>query len=181
MRSTCRVFSMLLLVSCSFFAKAVTIRTADPNYTNLTYTPYSFSFSVCPTSDPYLDHGVAISADGCFGAVNEVNSTITSLTLSFEDTTAIMNSGPNVASSDLFSNSSVTESNGILSFVFTGGSLINGETFVITEDGVTDLSQFPVVTLGYTDTAMTPEPASLLLMATGMACVGGLYLRRRVA
>ena len=186
MRTFCRLFVVLTLVSCSIHSKAVIIRTQDPNYTSITTTPSSFRFSLCPTSNdangPYLDNGNTVSADGCFGGVNEVRSTITSLTLSFPDTPAIQNSGQNAAQSDIFSMTSVTETNGILSFMFTGGNLIQGQTFVVTEDGVSDLSQFPTVTLSYTtagSTAVTPEPAPALLVATGMLCMGGLFLERR--
>ncbi len=186
MRTFCRLSVILLLVSSSLLAKAVIIRTQDPNYTSITSTPSTFRFSLCPSSTdpngPYLDNGNPISADGCFGGVNEVRSTITSLTLSFPDTTAIQNSGTNAASSDIFNNANVTETNGILSFAFSGGNLIEGQTFVVTEDGVTDLSQFPTVTLSYTtatSSTVTPEPSPAVLVATGMLCMGGLFLERR--
>ncbi len=179
MRISCRPLVTLLLFSCSMFAKAVTVRTQDPNYASITNSPSTFSFSVCPTADPYLDRGNAISANGCFGGVNQVNSSITSLTLSFPDTPVIQNSGPNLASSDIFQNATVTENNSILSFVFSGGELIEGQTFVVTEDGVQDPSQFPLVTLTYTTAAATPEPSPALLVATGLLCLGGLYLERR--
>ena len=47
---------------------------------------------------------------------------------------------------------------------------------------MTDLSQFPTVTLSYTtatSSTVTPEPSPAVLVATGMLCMGGLFLERR--
>lgn len=189
MRFVRRLLVFLFVVSCPLLSKAVTIRVQDPNYANIVSTPYSFSFSTCPSASdpngPYLDGNNVISADGCSGGGNHTGSTITSLTLTFKNTKAVQDSGANVAGSDIFQNASFVapadpaNANEDYSFLFSGNGLTEGQTFVITEDGVTNPNDFPLVTLTYTNatTAVTPEPSSLLLMATGLVCMGCFYRR----
>ena len=191
MRSLCRLFVVLLLVSCPLLSKAVVIRVQDPTYDNFTLNPISptsFSFGTCGAPNgPYLDNGNVITSPGCSAYINHTGATIESLTLSFANNAAVQNSGANSISSDLFSNvsftapSDPTNPNEDFTFSFSGNGLIEGESFVITEDGVANPADFPVVSVTFTTNAATPEPTSLLLMATGMAGLSGLYLRRRLA
>lgn len=194
MRALSRFSLVLLLVAFPAVGRAVSDRIQDPNYANFTSSPTQFSFTICPTaSDPggaYLDHGSAISSNGCFGGVNESGLTISSIELTFQNTLAVQNSGPNAASSDIFQQATFiapadpTNSNEFYTFIFSGNGLVEGQSFVITEDGVTDPSQFPLVTVSYTTTggtSVTPEPSSLLLLSTGLFGGTCLYLRRRHA
>ncbi len=190
MRIKCSLLLSVLFIGCPVLVKAVTVRVQDPNYTNVTTSPTSFMFSVCPGAGdpggPYLDLGNPISADGCFGGVNQVGSSITSISLTFQNTYAVQNSGANIAESDIFQSANfiapadLTDSSEIYTFLFRGGALVQGQTFVITEDGVEDPSQFPLVTVTFTtsNTSVTPEPEPLLLMGTGLLCLGGLCRQR---
>ena len=191
MRSFCRSFVALLLVSCPLLSKAVVIRVQDPTYDNFTLNPVSptsFSFGACGAPNgPYLDHGAVITSAGCAAYINQTGATIESITLTFANSSAVQNSGMNNIGSDLFTDFNFTapsdpaNPNEDFTYSFSGSGLFEGEAFVITEDGVADPSQFPVVDVSFTTNAATPEPTSLLLMATGLAGLSGLYFRRRLA
>ena len=190
MRAVCRGFALLLIACCPMVGKAVTIRVQDPNYGNIISSPTTFMFVGCPGANdqggPYLDDGAVITADGCYGGLNQTGQTITSITLSFQNTPAVQASTqPDAASSDIFQSSTFlapanpSDTSAFYTFSFTGGALTQRQTFVVTEDGV-PADAFPEVTLTFT-TAATPEPSSFLLLGTSLACMGSLYRRYRHA
>ena len=193
MRAVVRCFAVLLAIFCPVLVRAVTIRVQDPKYGNIINSPTSFMCAAWPGANsaggPYLDNGAVISADGGFGGLNQSGDTITSITLSFQNTVAVQRSTqPNAAFSDVFRSSTfiapanLSDSSAFYTFTFSGGALTERQTFVVTEDGV-PVNDFPTVSLSFTTNAtnVTPEPSPVLLMGTSLLCMGWLYRRHRYA
>ncbi len=153
--------------------------------------PFSVTFGGCPQ---FITNGTNPTATGCFIGLNDTGQTITSLDLSFQNTTnsdptdvtTVLN-GQSVScdvsnSMSLFGN--VTECaaasgpNGFYNMGFDGGSgILNGQTFYIAEAGPdpTAFSGTNTGTIGF-----APEPGSLVLLSTGAIMAGLLLQRRRV-
>ncbi len=120
--------------------------------------------------------------DGCFFGVNATGEEITSLTLTFSNTTGLGTltcdsaSNPTGLPSAIFSIATCTPTGPTYTVTFTGGKLDPGEAFTLFETGA------PPADLG-TDTAelvATPEPDSLLLFSTGaMMMTAGVFLKRQ--
>ncbi len=173
------VLSVLLLSICPVFARAVTIRVQDPNYSNVT-TPTSFTFTSC---QGYLNNTAPVTSDGCFAGQNQTGSAITSITLNIVSNQALDQAGGAMATinrGDLFNTSNTMTTTNPLAFTlnFSNGAIGNNVFFLITEDGL-DPSLFPEVSLSFTNA--TPEPPSILLFATGLMGLALVYRRYRVA
>lgn len=192
MRAVSCLLAVVVFAFWPALGRAVTIRVQDPNYVNLTGSPTSFMFVACPGENdpggPYLDNGAVVSADGCFGGLNQTQSSITSIVLTFQNTPAVQRSTvPDAAFSDIFQNATFTppadpsDSNAFYTFTFSGGEVFQRQAFVITEDGV-PYGAFPTVGLTFTTSSstVTPEPSSILLLGTSLLFMGAMYRRFRV-
>jgi hypothetical protein len=178
----------------------------DPNPANVfhltdsTLQPLSVNWGSCAGNPAPITH-----FDGCFSIENETTHTITTLTLFMANA---QNSNPNACptfANDAFLNAPVcTNTLGGFLVYLSGGNILpashhndfrdddrddddaNPSIFTIGEDGVNDPNRNLVTTatVNSPTPAATPEPNSLLLLATGVLTGGGLMLgdwRRRMA
>ena len=130
--------------------------------------------------------GLSATADGCFVVNNETGTSITALTFTIPDTEGIP---PQTASCDvtgIFAAANcppAPNSNNDFVLTFSSGTIPAsgpGTFFTITETGVPYVD-FPESTVTATETgtgaAVTPEPSSVLLLATGLLA-GFVYVSR---
>jgi hypothetical protein len=192
MKYLLRVLFVLTLV-CGFTGHArasaidfhSTVLDPDPTCFSSTFclindeTPFTAVFSTAQCNQLRLP-GIT-DDDGCFFGVNATGQAITSLTLTFTNTTGLGTltcdsaSNPVGLPDPIFSIASCTPSGPTYTLLFTGGVLEPGQAFTLFESGA------PPADLG-TDTAQllsTPEPDSLLLFSTGvMMLTAGLYMKK---
>jgi hypothetical protein len=135
----------------------------------------------------------AVQSDFCFEGINatgvlpnSIAQTWTSLTITIDDPTDILglnnaSCGTLDPSDSIFSSSNCSETNGVYTLAFTGGTGIgSGNSFFIAVSA-------PTVTLTNLDSLQTsvvasvvPEPSPALLMVTGSSMFGLLlYAERR--
>lgn len=147
-------------------------------------SPFTFSFAPCAVGQ--LPTGTQGSYEGCFSGVNRTGEDWTSLTLNFNNNSALTNAAPSECSldgggQDIFAapGTGACDLQGDqYVLIFSGGILSNNENFVIAEDGV-DPSDFPDVTASFTTpSTVTPEPESVWLLSTGIAFAAS-FLRKR--
>jgi hypothetical protein len=151
----------------------------DPIFT----TPFTLGFSTCAPGQ--LPTNTLGTYKGCFSGVNRSGSDWTSLELVFGNNSALSGQPAGCAldggGADLYAAPSPTacslqnESQYVL--IYTGGAILNNENFVIAEEGV-DPSAFPDITASV-NTAATPEPESIWLLATGVLMTGFYFASRQ--
>jgi hypothetical protein len=184
MRISRCLFVVALIFGLSGLAKADAdfhMTVLDPptalDYTLVDGSPFDVTFSSCPAN---------IVADGCFTGYNDTTDlTFTSLDIAFSDTGGL--GGQNAtcdtsSSQSLFADStctSPTPANDMYNLLFFGGSgIAPGQLFFIAETGVAP-EDFPS---GTATVGVTPEPSSIVLLATGIGMLGLFFVnRRRVA
>ena len=172
------LFALTFVCALSGMARAddfkLGIQDAGPS--NYTYTGGTLDVH-------FFSCGPHSSDEGCVTILNDSGKTITSLVIDVpENSFTEAGGGGNCLTGPGFSSCTppvITD--GDYQFVFTGldipdgGFCNNDDTFELEEQGV-DPKNFPKTTVS---TSVTPEPASLLLLATGsLLCAGFIYRRR---
>ena len=201
MKSFCCFVALAVCLGMSHaaFANAVpfsagVLDPSPPGGTFLDSDTFSATFSLCSAfSNPSAP--TAVQSDYCFEGINATGSPgdpvpaqlWTSLTVTIDDPTDIL--GPidsdcgnlDPGDSTLFGSANCSQSNGVDTLAFTGGSGIgSGNSFFLVIDA-------PNVTLTQLDSLTvsavaneTPEPDSLVLFASGSMMIGiMLYAQRR--
>ena len=154
---------------------------ADPSYPLYLISSTSFNVSFTPCLAGELPSGM--TADGCFAARNVSGLDWTGLDLSFPDGGVLAGQPANCApapSDNIFSATDcpADPANGAYDLGFSDGLIQNGDYFFITEDGVVPPGDFP--TGSATATVLTPEPASMVLLSTGILLFGCLLYAERL-
>jgi hypothetical protein len=167
---------------------------SPPGGTFLDSNTFSAPFSACSAfSNPSAPS--AVQSDYCFEGINATGSPDdpvptelwTSLTVTIDDPTDIL--GPINANcgnldptdSTIFGSATCSQSNGVDTLSFTGGSGIgSGNSFFLVIDApsvtVTQLDSLSATAVA----GVAPEPDSLVLLASGMMMIGiMLYADRR--
>ena len=199
MRLSCRLFVVALIVGLTTIAKAdpldFRMSVLDGPITGAFITdtsPFQVAFGNCPTSDQGL-----VGALGCFTGINDTGGRITSIDLTFDNTVSSTNptdffnflngQDPTCVPSTFFTNANSpcflngapdsASSTYILDFA-GGPGIANGVTFYIAEyDASPNAFQGGMGTVTFS--ADTPEPSSILLLATGIAMMGLFFSRQR--
>jgi hypothetical protein len=153
-----------------------------------TANPFTITWGSCSTTP-------APTFDGCFTGENATGHSITSLTLFVADVQNTASDPCPKLSLSIFSTSECMNTSGGYLLYFTGGSIPSGDgdndeddeasIFTIAEDGVSHPNDVLKTTATFNSPApaTTPEPDSLLLLATGVLTGGGVMLgdwRRRM-
>ena len=137
-------------------------------------------FGPCATAE--LPSG--ITAQGCFAGINDTGTTWNGLSIVFPNTAALGSQPAScapAASDNIFSGTDCALSPDKTAYFldFSDGTITSypdtpGDQFFIVENGVPPDSFPPGIV---TASAVTPEPASLPLMLTGIALLGTLLYR----
>jgi hypothetical protein len=152
-----------------------------------TTTPFSVVFGGCPAT--IGNPPVPIVASGCFLGLNDTGQTITSLDLTFDNTTSADPNDPNALNGQ--------DADCETTSVFVGSSsncgLVNGSTYNLLFSGAVGLppGAFFVITEsgpnpdafqgGEGVITITPEPNSYILLLTGMMMAGMFLFRRSLS
>lgn len=176
MKVISRLASIAFLFACTVLASATPAdfkaNVLDPpaigfNTAIITASPFEVSFSTCQPNE--LPNG--LTADGCFAAVNRTGLDWTSIQFVFPND-SVLNSQPTdcspAPSDNIFQSADCGFDSDVYTLVFSNGILHNNDFFFVTETGV-PAELFPSGTATVlTTTASTPEPASFVLLATGL-------------
>ena len=135
----------------------------------ITSAPFQVSFIPCVQNELPGNN----TADGCFSGVNRSGYDWTELLLVFDNNSALhaQPASCNTASSALvFSSVSCDFDPAPQQYFldFSGGAIRNGQFFFITEEGVIPPEAFGTGTATVNNTAVTPEPSSFLMLASGL-------------
>lgn len=192
MKFFCRFFALALILGMTGLANAGTLDfkmnvldgpiTGD--YIEGT-APFAVSFGACPLN---LTNAGAL---GCFDGYNDTSYTLTSLNLTFTNTTSstspndffnyLNGQTPDCAATavfDVVSTCYLSTDKTTYVLDFSGGTGIPAATtFFIAEYGVNP-NAFQG---GMGQVTLSPEPSSILLLGTGVLMVGMLLARRRMA
>jgi hypothetical protein len=157
----------------------------DPSFPILPTTdiqntsPFPVTFGGCPGFIP---------ATGCFEALNDTGQTITSLTLTFANSTSTNPTDPDVLNGQdatcdttpIFVGSSTIcglNGNGVYDLLFSGGNgLAPGAFFILYETGPNP----DAFGTGSGVVGVAPEPDSLLLFSTGVMMAALFVFRRKL-
>lgn len=145
-------------------------------------TPFPISFIECSQGE--LPDGM--TASGCFAGVNRTGVDWNNLQITFADNNVLAGQSPNcdlTGTHNIFSDTDCSLVGSTYLLSFGDGVLSNNEYFIITEDGVDPPEGFGIGTGTVNSTAMTPEPAPVLLLSTGIILFGLWFYggRRRMA
>lgn len=154
---------------------------ANPSYPLFPISSTSFDVSFTPCIIGELPSGM--TADGCFAGRNVSGLDWTGLDMSFPDGGVLAGQPASCApapSDNIFNATDcpVNPANGSYDLGFSDGVIHNGDYFFITEDGVVPPTDFPTGQVT-ASTAMTPEPASIVLLSTGILLFGCLLFGER--
>lgn len=149
---------------------------APPTFSVLpiTSTPFTFSFTPCSANE--LPDGM--TADGCFAGVNRTGQDWTNLQLTFTDNGVLAGQPPDCSpapADNIFSSTDCSLVGSTYILAFSDGVLSNNAFFFITEDGVLPPEGFGTGT----GTVLTPEPASVVLLSTGLVLFVLLFNKER--
>jgi hypothetical protein len=144
----------------------------------------TLTLGACPSEVATFDSQTNAGLFGCYLGTNDTGNTINSITLVFSDdlglnsqTADCLNSGAGDLTAAFATSTCSLVTQGYVLTYSGGAGLAPGATVALAEYGP-DPADFG--TGVGTVTELTPEPSSILLLSTGVLCVGVMLFRKRV-